>query len=145
MIGIIAAAMAVNLSACGAEPSAQSSPTNDMSTTLNSDLEDELLGGNDGSEQPALDKIETIGPTGEKVILDLLPSPDPSQTAGMAAFIEEAGFKCDRVSDFHQLQQADGKPLDIFKIDCANGQSFQATMINDKSFIKPWTGRIFGT
>ena len=62
----------------------------------------------------------------------------------MAPFVRDAGFPCDRIIEVNQLQQQDGRNLDVFKIECSGGAAYQATIIGDKSYIKPWTGTILG-
>ncbi|WP_447751904.1 hypothetical protein [Sphingopyxis fribergensis] len=87
-------------------------------------------------------KIRTIAGEPEQAAF-LLPSKEQSELVPMAEVVRESGFQCDKVNSARQLQQND-KPMDVFKIDCANGNSFQATIMNDQSFLKPWTGVILG-
>lgn len=72
----------------------------------------------------------------------LLPQPPDLDPAAMAKGLVESGFSCSSVREFHQLQ-LDDKPMDVFKIDCAEG-SYQATIINGSTRLKPWTGVMLG-
>lgn len=88
--------------------------------------------------------ITTVGPAGETVVLNLLPSGSTKVVSQLAQFIRESGYACSKTVNANQLQQQDGKSVDIFKVDCADGNSYQVTVFSGKSYIKPWTGNIIG-
>src|SRR4051794_16665908 len=62
----------------------------------------------------------------------------------LADAVRETGYRCETVSAFNQLEQNDGKRLDVYKIDCGS-RSYQVTMLNGHSHIKPWTGNLIGS
>lgn len=82
--------------------------------------------------------------SGHEVTLNLLPAVPDAIAAQMSPFIRDAGFACDEVIEANQLQQQDGQSMEMFKISCSGGLAYQATMIGEKSYIKPWTGEVFG-
>ena len=104
------------------------------------------------SPPPATDPIEHIQTQDLQVALvdgeqpktiQLLPQKIGADIAPMANFIRDAGFSCDSANSIRQLQE-NGDALEIFKIDCIDGGSFQATILNEKTYIKPWTGKLLG-
>jgi hypothetical protein len=60
----------------------------------------------------------------------------------LAAAVRETGYRCVRVTAFNQLEQ-NGKVLEVYKIDCGK-RSYQVTIFNGNTHIKPWTGNILG-
>jgi hypothetical protein len=60
----------------------------------------------------------------------------------LAAAIREAGYGCETVRLFDQLE-LDGTRLDVHKVDCLE-YSYQVTFRNGGSHIKRWTGMIGG-
>jgi hypothetical protein len=60
----------------------------------------------------------------------------------LAAAIREAGYGCETVRVFDQLE-LDGRRLDVHKVDCLE-YSYQVTFRNGGSHIKRWTGMIGG-
>jgi hypothetical protein len=63
--------------------------------------------------------------------------------AELAAAMREAGFRCEAMTDFRQLQQ-NGERMDVYKADCLS-ESYQVTLINGNSHIKRWTGNLLGS
>ncbi len=61
----------------------------------------------------------------------------------LAAAIREAGYGCESIRVFDQLELA-GQRLDIHKVDCLE-YSYQVTFGNGGSHVKRWTGMITGT
>jgi hypothetical protein len=61
----------------------------------------------------------------------------------LAAAIREAGYGCESVRIFDQLE-LDGKRLDIHKVDCLE-YSYQVTFGNGESHVERWTGLITST
>jgi hypothetical protein len=60
----------------------------------------------------------------------------------LADAVRETGYRCDLVTAFNQLEQ-NSEVLDVYKIDCGK-RSYQVTMFDGRSHIKPWTGNIVG-
>jgi hypothetical protein len=81
---------------------------------------------------------------GQEAVLNVLPAAPKTISDQMAPFIRDAGFPCDSVIEANQLQQQDGQTVPIFKIECSGGYAYQASMIGEKSYIKPWTGVLLG-
>jgi hypothetical protein len=67
----------------------------------------------------------------------------PEVVAKLAEQTRLSGFPCQASIGASQIVE-NGQQLPIFKIDCAEGQSYQLTILNDKPYIKPWTGDILG-
>ena len=87
-------------------------------------------------------QVRTVA-NGPLQTLQLLPSKSAAEVEPMGAYIRDAGYFCNRVKSVRQLQEK-GKPLDVFKIDCADGNTYQATLMNDNTYFKPWTGNLIG-
>lgn len=60
----------------------------------------------------------------------------------LAAGIRETGYSCKEVTAFNQLEDS-GRAMDIYKVDCGK-RSYQVTVIDHGTHVKPWTGNIFG-
>lgn len=61
----------------------------------------------------------------------------------LAAGLRDSGSRCEAMKSFKQLEQ-NGERLDVYKADCLN-ESYQVTLINGNSHIKPWTGNLMGS
>ena len=98
------------------------------------------------AEQPTNTVVTTItvrtaagGPEQQARLVD--PTPDPSRRQ-LAEAVEDTGNRCDYATAFRQLEQ-NGKTLDIYKLDCGS-RSYQVTLVNGHSHVKPWTGILIG-
>jgi hypothetical protein len=61
----------------------------------------------------------------------------------LADGVRETGYLCDAVTAFNQLEQNDQR-MDVYKIDCEK-RSYQVTILNGHTHIKPWTGNLIGS
>lgn len=68
---------------------------------------------------------------------------DGAKREQLADFMRKSGFPCATVEAAYQLEEMDGASLDIWKLECDTG-NFQVTMMNDRVFIKDWTGNLLG-
>jgi hypothetical protein len=87
--------------------------------------------------------IQTMaGSPKEKAML--LPTKGGVDLAAIAQAIRGSELTCDEARSARQLQQNDGKVLDVFKVDCSDGHAYQITMMNGQTFYKRWSGVIIG-
>ncbi len=90
-----------------------------------------------------LTKIQVTHPSGQKVEVELVPIGTPALVSQFAEQTRLSGFACDRSEAVSQLREA-GNDLQIYKIDCDKGLSYQLTLLNDKPYLKPWNGILLG-
>lgn len=89
--------------------------------------------------------IEVIHPSGEKIKATLIPlGSSPEQIDQGAPYIRQMGYACEHVTELSQLRQENGEDMDIFKVTCSGGETYQTTLLNGKNYTKPWTGRLLG-
>jgi hypothetical protein len=91
-------------------------------------------------EPPA--KPETAAATGDAASMRLLPARPADAVAPWAGHIRRAGFQCEGIGSARQLQRPDGKTLEIYKIDCTSGGTYQGTVKQGRLFFREWTGQL---
>jgi hypothetical protein len=68
---------------------------------------------------------------------------DNEKYALLAQMIRDSGLTCNGVENAYTLKDTNRNDLPIYKIDCENHISVQATELNNRLFLKPWTGSLF--
>jgi hypothetical protein len=87
------------------------------------------------------DEVEAVA-SGEAARMRLLPARPETSVAPWAGHIRRAGFACGSVASARQLQRPDGRTLEIYKIDCSSGGSYQGTIKRGRLYFRTWTGRL---
>ncbi|HEV2748242.1 MAG TPA: hypothetical protein VGW34_13200 [Allosphingosinicella sp.] len=88
------------------------------------------------------DEIETVAASGATARMQLLPARPREAVAPWAGHIRRAGFECGGIASARQLRQPDGRTLEIYKIDCESGGSYQGTVRQGRLKFRRWTGRL---
>lgn len=84
------------------------------------------------------------GGDGNLLELTLVPLGPNEKIAQFAEILRSDGYDCASSLQAFQLRQPDGQDLPIFKVDCTGGLSYQLTELNEKAYVKQWTGTLFG-
>jgi type IV secretory pathway VirB10-like protein len=87
------------------------------------------------------DEVEAVA-SGEAARMRLLPARPETSVAPWAGHIRRAGFACGSIASARQLQRPDGRALEIYKIDCSSGGSYQGTVKRGRLYFRTWTGRL---
>ena len=130
LIGIIGTAC---LAGCSSEPAAEKTqPPPGMAPEITVELPPPA--------EPMRVKMEG---SGGSVSYRLRPREPDEIAAAWASVMRANGFPCDRILSARQLAREDGNGLGIYRIECADGGTYQGTRrANGRLYFRNWTGRL---
>jgi len=79
------------------------------------------------------------GKAGPNIGSRLLTSGPDVPLASLTSYLNGAGFPCDRAVSARRVERG-GQRLEIFKIDCASGASYQGTIRRGHLYFRRWRG-----
>lgn len=66
-----------------------------------------------------------------------------AELADTALAVRSAGYNCPSSNGVERIVE-NGTPSSFFRVTCSNGERFQASVVDGKVFVKPWTGTLIG-
>ncbi len=87
-------------------------------------------------------KVKLAGRGGKAGSFKLRPPEGAATVAAWPAVLRKNGFPCDRIASARQLEQEGGRPLGIYRIECASGGTYQGTRRDGRLYFRRWSGQI---
>jgi hypothetical protein len=88
-------------------------------------------------------KVAATGPAGQAGSYRLRPPEPASVSSAWASVLRKNDLPCDRITSARQLEGQDGRPMGIYKIECATGGTYQGTRRDGRLRFRRWTGQLY--
>lgn len=98
---------------------------------------------NSGASGEGAERVRTLGGAHDEDVATTEVDDRDDALAALADAIRAGGYDCASAVRARHLELG-SKDFQVFKVSCGSDLIYQVTLSGHKSFVKPWSGNLFG-